>query len=237
MSLDSKAIDFYNTYWNEYKPISRYKLRRIIHILNLLKLIRTKFDKLKILDSGCGDGRAVSIWNIVGEAAGIDQSDLAIKHAEEHFPFNKFYHGDVVNTNFSNESFNVIISQEVIEHIEQQEQYITELARLLCQNGYLIMTTPNKFFFDRRNGGNWSRQPVEKIIGIKELKRLLKPYFTIIKLQTVIIAKGDQGIYKLLYDRLICYILSKIGLYRFYEVLLENVNLGVHIVLLAKKRN
>lgn len=155
----------------------------------------------------------------------------------EHFPFIKFYHGDVVSTNFSNESFNVIISQEVIEHIEQQEQYITELARLLCQNGYLIITTPNKFFFDRRNGGNWSSQPVEKVIGIKELKGLLMPYFTIIKLQTVIMAKGDHGVYRLLYSRIICYMLRKMGLFGFYEALLENAKLGVHIVLLAKKRH
>jgi len=235
MSLDSKAIDFYNRYWNEYKPFSNYKLRRIIQILKLLMFIKPQFDKLKILDSGCGDGRSVSIWNNLGNAVGIDQSDQAIKNASKHFPFINFYNGDVICTDLDDESFNVIISQEVIEHVEQQEQYLCELARLLCKNGYLILTTPNKFFFDRRNGGNWSNQPVENLIRIKDLKRLLKPHFTIVKLQTVILAKGHKGIYRLFTNKLILFTLNKVRLYRFYETLMEKANLGVHVVLLARK--
>ena len=235
MSFDNKAVEYYNKYWHGFKPISNYKLRRIIRILNLLKLIKPHFDKLRILDSGCGDGRAVSIWNIIGDAVGIDQSDLAIKNASEQFPFIKYYLGDVVSTEFENETFNVIISQEVIEHIEQQDQYISELSRIISQDGYLILTTPNKSFFDKRNEGNWSNQPVEKLLRIKELKKLLKPYFTIVKLQTVIVAKADHGIYKLLSNGLIKSLLIKIKMYRYYEALLEKANLGVHVVILAKR--
>ena len=69
--------------------------------------------------------------------------------------------------------YDVVISQEVIEHIEDQEKYLENCFRVLKKGGYLIMTTPNKKVFDHMKDGNWSKQPIEKILTPKSFKNLI----------------------------------------------------------------
>jgi SAM-dependent methyltransferase len=42
------------------------------------------------------------------------------------------------------ESFDVVVSSEMIEHTEAPERVVKELARVLRPNGLLVMTTPNR---------------------------------------------------------------------------------------------
>ncbi len=45
---------------------------------------------------------------------------------------------------FRDESFDVVVSSEMIEHTEAPERAIEELARVLRRGGLLVLTTPNR---------------------------------------------------------------------------------------------
>jgi 2-polyprenyl-3-methyl-5-hydroxy-6-metoxy-1,4-benzoquinol methylase len=234
-SLEDQGF-FYDQYWSGLRPYGRFKVERVAKIMEYLSEVRKKKIGSEILDLGCGDGRSVAIWNVFGKATGIDLSVNAVSNAKKSFPGIQFYSGDAVNTNFDSNSFDIIVSQEVLEHIEVQENYISECTRLLRDDGYLILTTPNKYYFDRVRGGNYSRQPIENILTPVQLRNLLEPNFKIIKEESVVMAPGHHGIYRILYNKFVVsfFKLTKLDFIR-RELVYRNM-LGLHICVLARKK-
>lgn len=123
-----------------------------------------KGKKKNLLDVGCGppsdtmkDG---SFLRFVGYGVGID-----IKKREIPFPFFK---AGIEAIPFKNKSFDVITVIEVIEHVPHPDIALNELARVLKDDGTLILTTPNNHFFFKIFwflwgniiGGMWSRSHV-----------------------------------------------------------------------------
>jgi 2-polyprenyl-3-methyl-5-hydroxy-6-metoxy-1,4-benzoquinol methylase len=54
--------------------------------------------------------------------------------------------GDAMNVSL-NQTFDVVVAGEIIEHIDDPAAFVTNLARHLNQQGRLVMTTPHAFFF------------------------------------------------------------------------------------------
>lgn len=50
--------------------------------------------------------------------------------------------GDVLNLPFDNESFDVVISTQVLEHVEKPWIMVKEIHRILKKNGICILTAP-----------------------------------------------------------------------------------------------
>lgn len=90
----------------------------------------------KVIDLGCGNGRLVDIirqGNPDCEVIGLDFSDNA---------------GDITasiyDTGLENDSFDYVLSTEVLEHLEEPDKMIMEASRILKPNGKFLMTTPYK---------------------------------------------------------------------------------------------
>ena len=232
----NEQIDFYNKYWKDLNKFGSYKIKRISEIIRLLDKVQKKIKKPKILDLGCGDGRCCAIWNEIGDTTGVDLSVSAMEIAKKRYPHISFLNGNAVNTNFEDESFDVIITQEVIEHIEVQEDFVAECFRLLRKNGFMILTTPNKYYFDRVKGGNYSNQPIEQILTPTELKNLLKEKFKIHEFYSIIFPKGDYGIYNFLGNSFVNKVISGLRLYQVRNRLMSKNNLGVNQILLLEKK-
>lgn len=228
--------EFYNQYWRDLKPWSGYKIKRIIRILESLLQVRKRYNNPKLLDFGCGDGRMVSLWDsVLGGAHGFDLSDTAIEKAKSIFPelASRLYSGDGHKTPFDDNCFEIIIMQEVIEHTTVQDLMIAEIYRILKPGGTLILTTPNKDYFDKTKAGNYSQQALDNIISKKEVSRLLlQGKFSNIKMETIIFRPIDTGLHALLSGRFRAY-LMKAGIN--VEKLYCRLGLGVHIYTVAQK--
>lgn len=231
----TEQSEFYDEYWRELKPFGNYKIKRLAHILLYLELCKKKLKALNILDLGCGDGRCAAIWNEIGKTTGLDLSVNAMKNARQRYPFIDFHSGDATRTEFKDASFNTIITQEVIEHIIDQQQFINECHRLLSKDGMLILTTPNLTYFNSTISGNYSKQPIENIIDVAKLKSLLIGKFEIIKLETINFTVIDKGLNKFLFKFPIAQLLSKLRLVSLRNAYLKRNHLGLQICLLAQK--
>ena len=99
----------------------------------------------RLLDLGCGNGRftlAVAERLKTGQVNGIDIVDRSIAQAKRRGV--NVYKCDLnVNLPFANESFDVVLGNQVIEHLSDTDFFIKEIYRILKLGGYAIITTPN----------------------------------------------------------------------------------------------
>ena len=108
-----------------------------------------------ILDYGCGEGRWVDLLSNRFSSAqihGIDISDKAIEQAGRNFPQYKFlpFNGEVAP--FEDNSFDLIFSYHVLEHVYDIKKTIADISRLLKKDGYLCIIFPcsNEDSFEER---------------------------------------------------------------------------------------
>ena len=112
---------------------------------NLIRKAYTNIPSPKILDAGCGGGALIANYissntNVIG----IDISDKAIKLAESrNIPNAEFQTSELDKPwNFEDSQFDIVVSSEVLEHLDNFPLYMQESYRVLKPNGKLILTTP-----------------------------------------------------------------------------------------------
>ena len=100
------------------------------------------------LDIGCGDG--IFSIELAKRGCGVVGVDLNVKSVNYAKYFSKrsevkidFLVGDACHLPFANESFDIILCSEVLEHIKDDKGAIREIERVLKQNGLLILTVPS----------------------------------------------------------------------------------------------
>ena len=139
---------------------------------------------MKVLDAGCGHGygSAYLADGTAREIVGIDSDRKAIRFASETYQNPKLHFEvmDVSRLMFQPESFDAVISFEVIEHLVDTTPYLREIKRVLKTDGLFLLSTPNKRFHERfsRDGKPLSRFHVHEYYP-QELYSLLEDYFSI----------------------------------------------------------
>jgi len=168
---------------------STWKHRNYARELFLERALRFKGNFLEI---GPGYGRVMLEIQKFSAITGleIDEDLLAILRKRNL----NVIQGQAENMPFKNESFDVVISEEVLEHIVNQKQFIDEISRVLKPGGVAIITTPHKWVYRGlmfiNNIVKWNfpapiyKNPtpghVAEITGIK-LRRLFKNQFNIVE--------------------------------------------------------
>lgn len=134
--------DFYEKYWEKKNGhLDDFNLKWPV-----LHGYIPKEKSITVLDFGCGKGE------ILGEIAGINPDarcigiDVSVKAIEDarkkyhKFTFHKISDGEKMP--IENESIDFVFSSEVIEHIYDTENAVSEIARVLKSGGKLLLTTP-----------------------------------------------------------------------------------------------
>ena len=126
-------------------------------IVNFSKYFVADIKECKCLDYGCGSGHIIG--HFLKEKihiCGIDMSERSVDVVEQKYKGNKFFMGarvyDGKRLPFKDDTFDLIICTEVIEHIlpKHMDLFLLELKRVLKQEtGRLILTTPNDENFKR----------------------------------------------------------------------------------------
>jgi SAM-dependent methyltransferase len=102
----------------------------------------------RVLDAGCGSGGiAVSFAEECELAVGLDIKnkfeDAGVRLARERGVSNAvFVQADGTELPFRSESFELVLSHSVIEHVDSAERYLAECHRVLRPGGVLFLQTP-----------------------------------------------------------------------------------------------
>lgn len=129
---------------NAYSIFARKRIKYIIPYIRDLKL-------KDVLELGCGEGSlSYEIKNYSkAEVYGLDASPSGVKLANK-----KGIKASVSDLNisipFKTSTFDLVISDETIEHIYNTDIFIKEAFRVLKKNGKLIIITPNLSFWMNR---------------------------------------------------------------------------------------
>ena len=103
----------------------------------------------KVLDAACGEGYGSGLLSQYAEAVvGMDLDQTTVDNANEKYGTKNlsFIQGNIASLPFGDASFDVVISFETVEHVDEktQKDFLKEIQRVLKTNGVLIMSTPNK---------------------------------------------------------------------------------------------
>ena len=149
---------------------------------------------------GCGTGWFTEALSHVGQVTGIDLSEEAIAIARASFPGVDYVAGDVYQLPFPAGHFDLVVSQEVIAHVEDQPAYLRLAAQCLKPGGYFIVTTVNRFVHERQEWGPSPEGHIETWLDKRDLHRLLQAQFEVLA-TTTILPMGDKGVLRFVNSR------------------------------------
>ncbi len=99
----------------------------------------------RILDVGCNGGFFLDCLDDAFEKYGVEVDEVAVKYAHDNFDFGKnVCCGDILEADFPEESFDVIVMRGTIEHVIKPVEVIARCSELLKPGGiFYITATPN----------------------------------------------------------------------------------------------
>src|SRR5437763_440995 len=101
-----------------------------------------------VLDLGSGEGYGANILARTAiSVVGVDIDENSVAHASSVYRGKnlKFVVGSFAKVPIRNDhSFDLIVCFEAIEHVENHDELLTEVKRLLKPDGLFIVSTPNK---------------------------------------------------------------------------------------------
>ncbi len=95
----------------------------------------------RVLDAGCGSGRNMVELQRYGSVTGIELSSPSVQAARER-GVGEVLEGSVLELPFADDSFDLAVSLDVVEHLEDDVAALRELRRVVAPGGRLLVTVP-----------------------------------------------------------------------------------------------
>jgi SAM-dependent methyltransferase len=99
-----------------------------------------------VLDAACGAGYgSAELGRVAAHVVGVDMADEAISYARSHYGSEtvEFATMDVSALQLEDASFDVVVSFETIEHLDDRDAFLDEVSRVLRPSGTFIVSTPH----------------------------------------------------------------------------------------------
>ena len=102
----------------------------------------------RVLDLGCGVAYGSALLAAKAEQVyALDNSLDALASGQETHPNIRFLQGDGAVLPFQDNSIDIVVAFEVIEHLERWPEMLAETARVLKHEGQLLVSTPNRLYY------------------------------------------------------------------------------------------
>jgi ubiquinone/menaquinone biosynthesis C-methylase UbiE len=98
-----------------------------------------------LLEIGCGVGRGLDVLvQSCEQYTGIDKNEELLNSLRQSYPKLRFLYQHIPPlSGIADNTFDYIVTFQVIEHIEDDSLFIKEIYRVLKPGGKVIITTPN----------------------------------------------------------------------------------------------
>ena len=148
-------------WWNyegKFKTLHKFNPVRLELIIDDIKRNFKKTDdqnkplsNISILDIGCGGGlMSEPLARLGAKVTGIDAVEKNVKSAQIHAEQNGLeinYLQSTVEELDNKNKFDVVLNLEVIEHVNNQELFVSKSCELINDNGLIFIATINKTLF------------------------------------------------------------------------------------------
>lgn len=143
----SDKMYFYERFANEFdSKMNMYDTNKRLHVF-YNELLTEDITNKKLLDAGCGTGwfsKYACDRNALVTSMDLGEGLLgrvATKCNSERVV------GSILEIPFAENTFDIVVSSEVIEHTPDPKRAISELFRVLKPGGTLVLSVPNKFWY------------------------------------------------------------------------------------------
>jgi len=133
-----------------------------------------------IIDCGCGNGAIIDyMWRKNTNFTGVDISELGIKIAKKRLAGKdvNLKVMDLENLKFKDNSFDLVFSTYVLEHLDNPEKVIKEMVRVTKKDGNIVFIAPN---FGSPLNYSLSSQ-LENSSKTRPIKRFLKSHLYLLR--------------------------------------------------------
>ncbi len=235
MSLD--PVQYYNERWRQFSYANLYCQERCIFILQAL--LDKGLREPRICDLGCGSGWLSGVLSAFGPVVGVELAPEAVELARVRYPGAEFVCADATQWQPEAGSFDVVVSQEVIEHIPDKKAYLAVARRALKTGGCLLMTTPNldvlEAILKPEREAIWEIQPIELPLRRSELNSLLESAgFQVTGKSSVAGGMGKLGIHRLVNSHKLRTVLRSLGIERSWARFLLRHDFGMYMTTVAR---
>jgi len=140
----SKTTDNYRKHTTS-NPIQKYLIERFyINFMAEVKWVKPR----RVLDVGCGEGFTLERLHkakLGDKLVGIDFLNTAVEIGKKERSHLDLQEGSIFDIKFKENSFDLVICSEVLEHIENPEKGFKELVRVSSK--YVLLSVPNEPWF------------------------------------------------------------------------------------------
>ena len=107
-----------------------------------------KYAGQDVLEAGCGEGYGADLIAATARrVVAVDYDAATVAHVGARYPRVQVVAANLAAIPMPDASVDVVVNFQVIEHLWDQPQFITECLRLLRPGGLLLMSTPNRITF------------------------------------------------------------------------------------------
>ena len=153
-----------------------------------------------VADLACGEGYGSALLSqsakqVIG--ADIDTETIASAQKKYHDLNNLLYlNADVLDSKIDENSIDVVVSFETLEHLDEHDLLLNEFKRILSESGVLVLSTPDKAVY---SGNETHNEFHIKELYEKEFRQLVENHFSHViyfgqQFQTTsMLARLDEG--------------------------------------------
>jgi SAM-dependent methyltransferase len=151
----------YSQYKDEFTPaiedepsvVTRFNRR--YHMERLCRAVEQVKRQGQLLDVGCATGNFLEGMRRRGNwrVCGVEVNEEAVRYARERFGLEVFQ-GELGAAGYPERSFDVVTLWNVLEHLYSPLDTLSEIRRLLKEDGVLVLSVPNADSLDARIFGD-----------------------------------------------------------------------------------
>ncbi len=157
--------------WHDEYFENRYGMQKIYEIIK-----SNSTQSLKILDIGCGNCQMLDKLKELGhQVYGLDLSPLRVLKNRKRLKNIEFGYAEEIP--FEDDFFDIVIAQEVLEHVFDLKKALSEIKRVLKTNGKTYIQVPYKNYVESNNH--------LRLFSIETLNFWVNKYFKVENIQIV----------------------------------------------------
>lgn len=172
------ATDNYRKHTSK-NPLQRFLIERFYSALVREVVSR---NPTSILDAGCGEGFTLARFRHAGITArleGIELNPESLALGRSMHADISFVEGSLYDLPYEDQSFDLVVCSEVLEHLDDPEKALREIARVTKR--YAVISVPHEPFFmlanflrgknitrfgnDREHIQHWSRSGIARFVS------------------------------------------------------------------------